>query len=127
MRIITGLPTLTPTTTLLSKTNSLSIQQLIAKSTLMMVFKILQTSKPKYLAEKMKVRTSQGERRIPHRSIGMLEARTANLSLSKESFIVRGSQLFNKLPVSLRLENDVIRFKQGMIKWVAENVRAKPI
>ena len=83
MRLLTGLPYETPTTKLLQITNSLSIQQLIAKSKLMMVFKILQTSKAKYLAEKMKVRTSQGGRRIPQRSIVMLEVPTVNLSLSK--------------------------------------------
>ena len=87
MRLLTGLPYETPTTKLLQITNSLSIQQLIAKSTLMMVFKILQTSKPKYLAEKMRVKTRQGGRRIPHRSIGMLEVPTFNLTLSKDSFI----------------------------------------
>ena len=126
MRLITGLPFGTPTKILLQRTNSLSIQQLIAKTTLLMVFKIIHSSKPKYLADRMKVRSNLDGRRLPDRCIAMLDVPKYNLSLSKEGFVVRGCLLLNKLPVSLRLENDLKRFKHGMVKWVSEHISAKP-
>ena len=45
----------TPTTELLRRTNSLSVQQMIAFQTLLMTFKILQTSKPSLLSEEDKI------------------------------------------------------------------------
>ena len=122
MRIITGLPTLTPTTTLLSKTNSLSIQQLIAKNTLLMVYKIVKTSRPKYLSDRLK----QTDRRETQRNVGKLKVPNYNLSLGREGFLMQGSLLYNKLPVSLRIEENFLRFKSGVRKWVSENISVKP-
>ena len=122
MRLQTGLPMLTPTATLLDKANSLSIQQLIAKNTLFMVYKIVQTPKPKYLADRLKL----ADRGANQRNLGKLIIPKYNLSLSREGFLSQGSLLFNKLPVSLRQEVNFHRFKSGVKKWVSENICVKP-
>ena len=46
----------TPTEELLEKSDSLSIQQMIALQTLTMTYKIIKTGKPTYLAERLKIR-----------------------------------------------------------------------
>ena len=113
---------LAPTATLLDKANSLSIQQLIAKNTLFMVYKIVQTTKPKYLVDRLKL----ADRGANQRNQGKIIIPKYNLSLSREGFLSQGSLLFNKLPVSLRQEVNFHRFKSGVKKWVSENICVKP-
>ena len=55
MRLLTDSKRETPTADLLKLTNSLSIQQMVAVQTLSMVHKIINTSKPVYLARKLKM------------------------------------------------------------------------
>ena len=57
--VMTGSSRGTPTTDLLKLTNTLSVQQLVAFHTLVMVFKIITTSRPAYLARKLKVSTQE--------------------------------------------------------------------
>ena len=104
MRLLTGSPRSTSTTSLLEKTNCLSVQQLIANQTLLMVHKVVQYSKPVYLAARLNVRNSDGDRRLPLRSQGMVEVPSQTLSITRGGFISRGALLFNSLPVTLRLE-----------------------
>ena len=121
MRLLTGLPKFTPTTTLLKRTNSLSIQQLIAKNTLLMIYKIVKTERPKNLSDKLK----KNERRKNQRNFGKLMVPKYNLSFSREGFLTRGSLLYNKLPVSLRTEDNFFRFRSGVKNWVSENICVK--
>ena len=55
-RLITGARQGTATTDLLDDTNSLSVQQMVAYYTLIMVHKITLTGKPAYLAERLSLR-----------------------------------------------------------------------
>ena len=55
-RLITGARKGTATTDLLDATNSLSVQQMVAYYTLIMVHKIIMTGKPAYLAGRLSLR-----------------------------------------------------------------------
>ena len=55
-RLITGARQGTATTDLLDNTNSLSVQQMVAYYTLIMVHKITLTGKPDYLAKRLSLR-----------------------------------------------------------------------
>ena len=52
-RLLTGADKYTSTADLLVRTNSLSIQQMIAFQTIMMTYKIMKTKKPTYLSNKL--------------------------------------------------------------------------
>ena len=54
----------TPTLELLEKTDSLSVQQMIAFQTLVMTFKIMKNRKPSYLANKMQLRNNDKNLRV---------------------------------------------------------------
>ena len=58
MKLITGAPRTTSTTALLQMSNTLSVQQLVAFHTLNMVNKVINTSKPSYLASRLNIKKS---------------------------------------------------------------------
>ena len=69
-------------TVLLKKSNSLSVQQLVAFHTLVMVFKVLSTSRPAYLARKLKVNKHDALERCQ----GKMVASSQNLSTTRGGF-----------------------------------------
>ena len=68
MRLLSKLDRSTPTENLLLATDSLSIQQLIALSTLMMVKKITMSRQPDYLARRLTFAEDMAGRRVLGRS-----------------------------------------------------------
>ena len=126
MRLLTGKTRSTPTTELLRCTNSLSVQQLVASHTLNMVHKIVSNSKPAYLAKRLKVRNQGDEVMLSSRNQGKVSIPRQKLSNTRGGFVARGAQLFNNLPLELRLEKNLKKFKVGARKWITENIQAKP-
>ena len=59
MRLVTGEPMGTPTTYLSELNKSLSVHKLVALLTLIMVNKAINTSKPSYLAKRLKIREEE--------------------------------------------------------------------
>ena len=59
-RILTGARFGTRTEDLLIETNTISVHQMIAFSTLLMVFKVLKSGKPAYLAKKLEITREAG-------------------------------------------------------------------
>ena len=119
MRLLTGKERGTPTTTLIKLTKSLSVQQTIAFQTLLMVHKIVNSSKPVYLADRLKFKEDG-------RNQGVITNIDQRLSTSRGGFVYRGSMLFNKLPVELRVEPILKKFREAARTWVIKNVKAKP-
>ena len=119
-RLLTGDRFDTPTSELLRKTDSLSIQQMIGFQTMLMTFKIIKSKKPAYLAKRMQ------EKPRDLRRAGNLNQKKSSLSIKKEGFVYRGQALMNKLNVSLRKETNVDVFKKGLRDWVKVNIRVKP-
>ena len=124
-RMVTGDRLGASTADLLSKTGSLSIQQLMAYHTLILTHKIIQTGQPTYLARKLELRPMEGRvlRRIGGRTV-MLPDRS--LCVSRDGFIYRGAKLFNLLTRSLREETKLQKFKTGVKAWVKTHIPIKP-
>ena len=106
---------------LLEVTGDLSIHQLGAHSTLMMLKRILQSGKPEYLASKLVTHNSQDTRS----GSTLLPAR-ASLNLSKSSFIYRAIKLYNQLPEHIRQVDKITSFKKETKEWVKSNIQIKP-
>ena len=125
MRIETGEPMGTPTTSLLKLTKTLSVHQLVAFQTLKMVNKVITTSKPAYLAKRLKLREEDGGM-VPGRSQATILPSSQTLSLTRGGFVSRGTQLFNNLPMNLRLQKNTNQFRLATKTWVEQNISVKP-
>ena len=44
------------------------------------------------------------------------------LGFARKSFTIRGAEQWNKLTSSLRMEQKLSKFKQGLRNWIADNV-----
>ena len=95
----------TPVTELLAETNMLSVNQLIAYTTVMTIFKVKKSGEPSYLADRLKV-GQQHYRRAEHITVNY------NLSMARECFFYRGAKLWNLLPDNLKNQNSVTTFKK---------------
>ena len=124
-RLITGARHGVATTELLASTNSLSVQQMVAYYTLIMVHKITKTGKPSYLARKLKLR-EEGERELRGWGGRTVEVPDYSLEASRAGFVYRGGRLYNSVTRSLREEMSISRFKKGARKWVKEKIPVKP-
>ena len=115
----------TRTEDLLFETGALSVHQMIASTTLLMVFKVMKTGKPAYLANKLEIIREAG---MAVRGWGGPTARVPNyhLDVSRAGFIYRGAKLFNRLPRILREETRTEVFKAQMKNWVRRNISIKP-
>ena len=122
-RLLTRAEYNTPTLELLRRTDSLSVQQMIAFQTIVMTHKIMKSQKPTYLAKKLQVR--HDGRNLRGYS-GGVQSSNHSISIVKEGFLYRGSTLVNMLPISLRVEDDLDHFKADLREWVKVNIAAKP-
>ena len=119
MRLQTGLPFRTPTVELTQATNSLSVQQLTAYTTLATVQRCIASKQPRYMADKLQLRT------FPLRHENTLRIQS-NLTLARGGFFCRGSALFNQLTPELRSPMEPKLFKLRLKAWVRTNIPVKP-
>ena len=122
-RLLTGTENHTPTAELLSLTDSMSVHQMIAYQTLVTTHKIVNSGKPTYIAQKMKTRVPSMKLRG---RLGSIQQAGCSLSITKEGFIYRGANLFNKISENLRNESEIKKFKSGAKTWVLKNIPIKP-
>ena len=121
-RLITGADKRTSTSNLLEMTDSLSVQQMIGYQTLIMTYKILDSKKPVYLAN----RICKNQSMINLRSSKYVNQPNYKLSLTNEGFIARGQALMNKLDASIRNEKSLLAFKFKTREWVKKFIPEKP-
>ena len=124
-RLITGARYGVATADLLSSTNTLSVQQMVAYYTLIMVHKITMTGKPAYLAGRLKLR-QEDERELRGWGGRTVDIPGYSLETSRAGFVYRGGRLYNSVSRSLREEMSISKFKQGAKKWVKEQIPIKP-
>ena len=114
----------TSTADLCEKSGQLSVHQRTAMVTLCSIFRIIKFAQPSYLysaltlsEESCRTRNSKSSncRRVEY-----------NLSLSRSSFLYRGSRLFNMLPPSMVEVPHVRIFKKMVKKWVRNNIPLQP-
>ena len=113
------------TDVLLRETKDLSVNQLGAFHTVMTAFKAIQSTKPKYLSDKLKLRTPEPEKPFPHRQLNTIKI-NCSLIISRSGFFYRASKIWNQLPSILRNETTISRFKTGLKEWILKNVPRKP-
>ena len=109
----------TPTNDILDGTGDLSVHQLGAHHTIVTAHRIIRTGQPKYLADKLVLRTP-GPRHSNTITVN------SELTLSRAGFLYRAAKLWNLLPSSLREEQKPEAFKFNVKKWIRENVPRKP-
>ena len=110
---------------LLKITDELSVHQLIAYHTLLQVNKTIISKKPSYIYKKLKLRTPGENFIFPKRQTHTIMV-NRKLNISRSSFIYRGANLFNRLPLNLRESQDEKYFKKEAKSWVRINIPIKP-
>ena len=116
----------TPTSMLLSSTSELSVHQLTAFHTLMLIFKVVTSQKPRYLAERLQLRKPIEGQVFNHRLLNTIRVPNVQLSASKSAFFVRGASLWNMLPLVMRSGMKLVTFKKELRKWILEQIPIKP-
>ena len=104
----------TPVLQLLKTSEMLSVNQLVAYTTLMIAHKVQVSKEPKYLADRLKPNAG-GRINIFFK-----------LSRSREGYMYRAGKCFSLLPPELKLETKKGVFKKKLRKWVKENIPAIP-
>ena len=96
---------------------------MIAYHTALLAYKIIQTGKPRYLAQKLQKKNTGTSLRG---NLGRLTIQRSKLTISREGFVQRAASILNNLDEVLRNEEKVKKFKVGLKKWVVKNIAIKP-
>ena len=116
----------TPLKQLLECTGAMSVHQLTAYHTLMTVYRVVTSQYPKYLAEKLKLRTAGDEGIFPHRQMNTIRIPNNNLTLSRAGFVARGATLWNALPIEMRSPMKKEQFRNNLKKWIRMHIKIRP-
>ena len=115
-RLVVGAPPRTNTRWVFDQLSWFTVNQLIAYHTLIMVFRIRQSKEPESLATQLLQDSRQGR----------IVLKKVNLDLYKNSFVYRGSLLWNRLPHSYRAEEKISCFKKNIRSWITANIEDFP-
>ena len=88
------------------------MNQLISYHSLIAVFKIRSSGEPEYLAQFLS-NDSRNDRIV---------IQNQDLTLTTKSFVFRGSDQWNQLPLKLRKEVKIGTFKKNLRNWISGNV-----
>ena len=92
---------------------------LVTHHTIVTAHRFIRTGQPKYLADKLVLRTP-GPRHVNTISVN------CDLTVSRSGFLYRAAKLWNILPSTFREELRPEAFKFNVRKWIRENVPRKP-
>ena len=106
---------------ILKQAGQLSVRQLATYHTLMQIKKILTNRQPEYLYRRLSENVRTHTYSLRNRTPGDIIRSRTNLSITKNSFIERGTEAWNKLPTQLR-EEPLKAFKKHLRSWVRTNV-----
>ena len=128
MRLIVRCGYGTPVTELLQKTNSFSLNQLIAYRTLTTVFKIKKSGEPRYLAKQLGFDRQQDANSgiLAHRRRHDITTVDYSLAGGREGLLYRGSKLWNSLDLTLKMEGRVGMFKKRLREWILAEIPPLP-
>ena len=121
MRLMTGSGYDTPVIELLQKTNSFSVNQLIAYKTITTIFKIKQSGEPRF----EKQQNINGGI-IAHRRLYDITNIDFRLARGRESLLYRGCKLWNSLDITLKVEGSLKIFKQKLREWILTEIPPLP-
>ena len=125
LRIITCRTFDTPVSQLLEESGYMSVHQLIAYHTALIMYKVVKTGQPVNLARRFGVgpggnQAVRAGRRLHNIRIDF------TLSIARSSFIYRGAKLWNMLPIDIRTSNSVKIFKKKIKNWIKINISIHP-
>ena len=136
-RSVTKLSYLTPAKVLLKTCGWLSVRQLMAYHSLVLLHKTLVHQSPKYLYDKV---TADGQFKYKTRLASecpkefsfsvqhpmdngtIRQDSSTKLGISKKGWCWKSVQLFNTLPTNIRLEKKLSKYKTMLKNWVQDNI-----
>ena len=126
LRSLTGLERDTPISVLHAQSGQLSVHQRTALFTLNSVHRTLNTKEPCYSYSCLKPQSSQpGNPRNCSLGSNCNKIKYKH-SISRASYIYRGSRLYNEIPSDLMNKNKQSEFKKGAKQWVKTNIPLLP-
>ena len=118
-RLVTRLGWFTPTTTLLKQCGWLSVRQLVQYHSVLLAFKMMKEGKPDYFVDKFKTDFPYKTRFAAGHGVRKIE--TATSDPRKKGFVNRTIEVWNKLPLDLKKEISLKKFKFKLKKHIKEN------
>ena len=125
LRIITHSDYKTPTVSLLQKTNTLSVHQMMAQFSLSQVFSIYKSKLPTYHYSRLFVNT-QAELRTRSANDYSVNRIEFKLSIARTNFFYQSSRLWSALPEDIKAARNKSIFKKLSKSWVKSNILVKP-
>ena len=109
---VLGLPPRTSRSILFEKLGWTTLQQLVAYHTIITIFRIRKKGEPEHLASYL----------CRDNIYGNIIVKTSDKDYYRNSFIYRGSTLWNKVPKFLREETKIGTFKKKLKSWVMQTI-----
>ena len=112
----------TPIKTLLAECNWLSVNQMIAYHSLVLLYKVQMNHEPKYLHGMF---TTERRYNTRGEGVGKLDCVSVDpptLRISCHSFRWRTVQSWNQLPASIRQIRSLLDFKRKLKTWIREHI-----
>ena len=111
-RLVTRLGWYTPLSTILKQCGWLSVRKLVHYHNLLLAFKMIKDEKPAYLVEKFSFNFPYRTRLASDSALRIIE--TVKSDPRKYVFVHRTTQDWNKLPLDLKMETSLGKFKQKL-------------
>ena len=130
-RLVTRLDIYTPTSVLMQQCGWLTVRQLMAYHSLMLLHKTLKNQTPTYLFQKVTSSFEQyNTRQAADYEAALAEAgvmeqagvEECELELTRNSWCWTSVRWYNRLPPNLRAENKAGKFKTRLKDWVTSNI-----
>ena len=107
---------------LLRQCGWLSVKQLVVYHSVILVYKTLQTTFPRYIYSKLTSEFPYNTRLAESQAVRMGPDFRSKLELTERSFMQRATASFNQLPTTLRQNQSLGNFKFKLKTWVQENI-----
>ena len=120
-RLVTGHDRYAPTKEILLHCDWLSVRQLAAYHTLLLIRSIVRNKSPRYLYEMFNTDYNYNTRQATSGKIKL--CRNPELQIAKSGFGFRAMELFNSLPEEIRNVASPDTFKRQAKDWVKKTVR----
>ena len=108
---------------LLGQCGWLTVRQLVFYHSVILIFKTIKTTFPKYIFDKLATEFPYNTRLAQSDSVRMGSKFKSKLELTEKSFMNRATVSFNQLPTELRQIPKIEAFKKKLKVWVLENVK----
>ena len=109
---VLSLPPRTSRSILFEKLGWMTVQQLVAYHTLITIYRIRMKREPEHLASYLRRDNVYGN----------IIVKTSDKDYYRNSFVYRGSSIWNRVPKMIRKETKIGAFKNKLKSWVVENV-----